>query len=340
MRRIWLFSVILFFTNSMILINGGCQESNTKTASPKQPKPQTPPSEIKFEETSLDFGKVGPGVVAKKEIKFLNTGQGILKITEIIQCCGLSASVDKEQYAPGESGILKVQLQAPGNIGPFNKELKVHSNDPVNPKVIIKINSEVIQKVLWEPESIKLLLDQENAACPKLTIKCIDGQEFAITGIRSTGNCVTADYNPTLKKTEHVLDLKVDVAKLPEQMNGEINVKMNHPEGNLATIYFKVVQKYEIKPGLLTLKNLKENETRKETIQILSNYNKDFEIESTSSEKNTVKMVDYKKIENGYEMNIEITPRLLQNDDRRVIDKFYINIKGEKPLVLECYEYF
>ena len=340
MRRIWLFAVILFFTNSMIFINGGCQESNSNISSPKQPKPTTPPSEIKFEETSLDFGKVGPGIVVKKEIKFQNAGQGILKIIEIVQCCGLSASADKEQYAPGETGILKVQLNAPGNIGLFNKELKVHSNDPVNPKVIIKISSEVIQKVLWEPENIKLFLDQENAACPKLSIKCIDGQEFAITGINSTGNCVTADYNPTVKKTEHVLDLKVDMKKLPEQMEGEINVKMNHPEGNLAKIYFKVVQKYEIKPSLLTLKNLKENEIRKETIQIIGNYSKDFEIESTSSEKNTVKMVDYKKIENGYEMNIEITPQLQQNDDLRVIDNFYINIKGEKPLVLECYEYF
>ena len=51
-------------------------------------------------------------------------------------------------------------------------------------------------------------------------------------------------------------------------------------------------------------------------------------------------MIDYKKIDSGYEMNIEITPLLNQNDERKVIDTFNINIKGEKPLTLECYEYY
>ncbi|MBN2590584.1 MAG: DUF1573 domain-containing protein [Sedimentisphaerales bacterium] len=340
MGRIWFFRAVFCITSSMILMNSGCNEPNSTTSVPTQSRPKTPPPEIKFEETNLDFGKLGPKSLAKKEIKFQNSGPGVLIITDIIQCCGLSASVDKEQYEPNETGILKIQLQVPGVIGTFEKELKVHSNDPVNPKIIIKVTAEVMQKVLWEPENIKLFLDEENAACPKLTIKCIDGQEFAITGIRSTGNCITGDYNPTIKKTEHIINLKVDMEKLPEQMNGEINVLMNHPEGTIATVFFKVVQKYETKPSLLTFRNLIENEHRKETIQILSNYNEDFEIESTSSKNNTVKMIDYKKIENGYEMIIEIIPPLDLEDKTRVIDTFYINIKDEKQLALECYEYY
>ena len=334
------FNVILFVSCCMFLINSGCIEPGTTGTDTTQTRTQTPPPVLEFAETSIDFGKVGPGIVMKKELKFQNSGRGVLDITEVIQCCGLSASTDKTQYEPNEIGILNIQLQVPGQIGAFEKELKVCSNDKKNPKIYIKVTAEVMQKVLWEPESIKLLLGEENAACPNLKIHCIDGQEFAITGIRSTGNSITAGYNPTVKSTEHVLDLKVDMEKLAEQKNGEINVSMNHPEGTLATIFFKVVQKYEVKPSNLVVRNLKEGETRKETFNIISNYKEDFEIESTSSEKNTVKMIDYKKVENGYEVNIEITPPSDIKDKNRITDTLYINIKDGQQLALQCYEYY
>ncbi|MBN2590583.1 MAG: DUF1573 domain-containing protein [Sedimentisphaerales bacterium] len=342
MRQLWIKTIIICCAFFVLF---GCQEPQKPVNTIKTPEanasaPNTLPPVIEFEETELDFGLVGPGTSCEKEIKFKNTGKGILKINEIILCCGVMASTDKEQYEPNETGILKIEFQAPGAIGTFERQPIVYTNDPVNPQITINIFCDVVQKVVWEPEKIKLLLNEENAACPDLTIKCIDGQEFAITGIRATGNCVTADYNPTIKKTEHVLDLKVDMEKLPEQMYGEISVKMNHPEGNIATIFFDVVPKYTLSPKPLYFHRMKANEPKKETIKIINNYKDDIEIESTSSKEKCVKLIEYKKNGFDYELEVEMTLPPAAEDAIKFVDIFYINLTNGEQLAVTCTGYY
>ncbi|MBN1974711.1 MAG: DUF1573 domain-containing protein [Sedimentisphaerales bacterium] len=339
MRQNCLLTSAFIAIGCIMLIFSGCQEQTAKTPEVlSEPNALSP--RIQFEETKLDFGQVGPKAINTKELKFKNAGQGILKIIEIVQCCGVFAESDKKEYEPGETGILKVEFHASGVIGIIEKEPIIYSNDPVNRKITLSVKAEIMQKVVWEPENIKLYLNEENAACPKLTIKSVDGQEFAITGIRSTGNCITADYNRAVKKTEHVLDLKVNVEKLPEQLYGEINISMNHPQGESAAIPFNVVPKYKITPNVIILNNLIMNESKKEEITIISNYKEDFEIESSSSENKTIKMIDFNKIENGYKLNIEIIPPPITKGELRFNDIFKINLKGGEQLALTCVGYY
>ncbi len=216
----------------------------------------------------------------------------------------------------------------------------IYTNDPLNPKVVFDLYCDVVQKVVWEPGKIKMLLNVENAACPKLTIKCIDGQPFAITGIRSTNNCVTAEYNPTVKKTEHVLDLKVDMTKFPENMFGEINVQMNHPEGNIATIFFDVVPKYTVSPKPLYMHRMKANVPQKQIIKIINNYKDNVEIKSTSSKENYVKLINSKKDGFDYELEIEMTAPPAAEDVIKFTDIFYINLSNGEQLAVTCTGYY
>ncbi len=295
---------------------------------------------IEFEETEIDFGQVGPATTCEKELKFKNTGKGILKINEIFLCCGVMAGTDKMQYEPNETGIFKIEFQAPGAIGTFERQPKVYTNDPVNPEIAINIFCDVVQKVFWEPGKIKMLLNVENAACPKLTIKCIDEQPFAITGISSTGNCVTAEYNPTIKKTEHVLDLKVDMKKLPEQIYGEISIKMNHPEGDLAKISFDVVPKYTVSPKTLYMHRMKANIPQKQLIKIINNYKDDVEIESATSKENRVKLSESKRNGFDFELEVEMTVPQAAEDVVRFTDIFYINLSNGEQLAVTCMGYY
>ena len=256
MKQLWINTIIICGT---ILFLTGCQDTtkseninNPQVAAQVKPVLNTEPPVIIFEETELNFGQVGPGTSLEKNIKFINAGKGVLEITQIGLCCGVMASTDKVIYEPNETGMLKIEFVAPGEIGIFERQPVVYSNDPVNPKVILDLYCDVVQKVVWRPEKFKLFLNEENAGCPNLNIYCIDGEEFAITGFRSTGNCITSDYNPTVKKTEHVLKLKVDMDKLPEQLYGEISVSMNHSAGTVATVFFDVVPKYTLVPKYIS----------------------------------------------------------------------------------------
>ena len=341
MRRNWLFTILLSVVCFSILINTGCQEPDKPkvTVEPASEVDKLPP-EIYFESTTIDFGQVGPGTLCSKELKFHNKGKGTLVIEDIVLCCGVVASTDKLNYAPGETGIIKIEFQAPGEIGIFDRKPVVYTNDPVNEKVTLHLYSEVVQKVVWRPEKFKLYLNEENAGCPKITINCIDEQEFAITGIRSTGNCITADYNPTVKKTEHLLDLKVNMEKLPEQMYGEVSILMNHPEGTLATIFFDVVPKYTVSPKPMYVLKAKPNVAKKEIIKIINNYKEDVEIKSTSSKEQYITLLNSKKDGFDYELEVEVIPPKAEDGAARFTDIFYVDFTNGEQLAINCTGYY
>jgi hypothetical protein len=72
-------------------------------------------------------------------------------------------------------------------------------------------------------------------------------------------------------------------------------------------------------------------------IIVQSNYSEDFEVDSVSSKNDCVKVLNQKKIPNGYQLDLEITPPPA-NDTGRFMDTFYVNIKGQEKLQIFCYE--
>jgi len=344
-------NIILYIliTGLILLHTSGCQEQAkvegefksipTGAAELKITDPNQPAPKIKFDKVVLDFGKVGPETKSTGEIKLTNTGEGILKITKVEQCCGVVTRLEKHEYAPGESGTLKVTYNATAEIGSFKGELFVKSNDNTNPEAKLTIKSEIVSKIACTPNKLKLFLNEENAGCEKLTITSLDNKPFEIKGFTSTAECITADFDPTVKATEFVLDLKVDSEKLQKNKKGNIKISLTHPEGKSAYILYNVVPKYTIDPQALIFFNAEPQKPIKKTIKVLNNYTDDFEIGSTSSKDNTIKVIRTSKVENGYHLDIEITPQA-KEEKIRFSDVFYINIEGGEQLVVSCTGYY
>ena len=343
--------IFLLSVTALIILNSGCREQakveeqlkpaptgNEEMATvaydPNQPSPK-----MKFEKVILDFGKVGPGTKSNGEFKFTNTGQEVLKITKVGQCCGVVTKLEKDEYAPGESGTLKVTYNAPVVTGPQMRQLVVHSNDKINPGVRLTIKAEVVAKIACNPDKLKLFFDEENAGCDKLTITSLDEKPFSITGIRSTGNCITAEFDPKVEAKKFVLDLKVDMQALEKNTKGSIDINLTHPESKIATIRYDVVPKYTITPQMLIVFNAEPNKPVLRKILILNNYKEDFEIESTSSKNNTIKVIGQSKVNNGYQFEIEITPPE-QDKQLRFTDVFNINLKGGETKSVICNGYY
>lgn len=333
----------------LLLQNSGCQEKTKVEGKPGTIPPQTaevmvtnpnaPAPKITFDKVVLDFGKVGPETKSTDQFKITNTGEGTLKITKVEQCCGVATRLDKYVYAPGESGILKVTYTATEDLGSFNKELIVNNNDNTNPNAKLTIKSEVVQKIACKPDKLKLFLNVENAGCEKVTINSLDNKPFGISGFTSTADSITADFDPTVKATEFVLDLKVDSEKLENNPKGNIKIFLTHPESKSVNILYNVVPKYSVDPQALILFNAEPLKPIKKTIKVINNYTSDFEIASTSSKDNTIKVISTKKIEDGYNLDIEITPQTKEGKIR-FSDVFYINLKGGEELAVSCTGYY
>ena len=297
--------------------------------------------EIKFEKTICDFGEVGPSTKNIGELKFTNVGEGLLEITKVGKCCGVVTRLDKMEYKPGETGVLKVEWNSGAGEMTFTRQVVVHSNDPNAPATTINIKAKVALQIDWEPKRLKLFLDEENAGCSNVTITSLDNQPFSITGFKSTADCITADYDPSVKATKYVLEPKVDSEKLLKSLKGLINISLDHPKGNGAIILYSVLPKYTINPPLLIIFNAEPNKPIVRKISVLNNYKKDFEIESVSSKNDIVamKLLEQKKLRNGYQLDVEIIPPADEGQPR-FTDEFSLNIKGGESLSIRCNGYY
>ncbi|MEA3227393.1 MAG: DUF1573 domain-containing protein [Planctomycetota bacterium] len=298
---------------------------------------------IVFEKKGYDFGDVPPNKVNTGQIKFTNTGEGVLKITKVGRCCGVVATLDKDkdEYAPGESGAINVEWRSGSQKMSFARQLVVHSNDKANSAAQLTIQAKIVPRITAEPTRLRLFLDEENAGCPKVTIRSLDDRPFSITGFKSTGDCITADFDPSVEATKFVLQPQVNAEKLNKNLKGNVIVGLTHPDGNTAVFNFDVLKKYTVNPPLLIVFNAEPNEPLVRKISVLSNYEKPFDIESISSNTGaiSVKVLEKKELAHGYQLQVEITPPPSEGK-MRFMDELHLVLEGGEKLTIKCNGYY
>ncbi|HUS74117.1 MAG TPA: DUF1573 domain-containing protein [Sedimentisphaerales bacterium] len=335
MRRLVTYMRILTLGAACLLaMSMGAQLAKAGTAA----KAGRPAPEITFEKLIHDFGEIGAGTENTCEFKFTNTGNALLKIGKIKCPCGCTVpTLPKTEYAPGESGTLKIVYRASRSPGSITKSCTVPSNDKKRHTVILSIKTKIVMKVEHQPERLNLLLKGENAGCPDITLTSLDKQPFAIKNFKSTGDAITADYDSLVKATKFVLKPKVDNEKLRKGLRGQVEISLTHPECKTVRIVFDTLPKFKVDPRLVYLREAEPQKPVKKKVSVFSNYSEDFEVESTTSEKGTIKVLTQKKVGNGYEFELQITPLDAKAKRGVFTDVFSVKIKGGEELKITCY---
>ncbi|MHC4362288.1 MAG: DUF1573 domain-containing protein, partial [Planctomycetota bacterium] len=289
---------------------------------------------ISFEKTTHDFGEVPPRSKNACEFKFTNTGDAMLKITRVQTTCGCTvAKLSKKTYAPGETGTLPVTYSASRGTGRTSKRIHVYSNDKANRRVTLTIRGTIVLKVSCKPERLKIMLDDANV--PEITLTSTDNKPFSIKSFSSAENCITASFDPIIRAKKFVLNPKLDPNKVPKNLRGQVKIDLTHPQCNMATVPFTVVPKFKVKPPSIVISDAEPQKPVRKEVWISSNYGRDFEIESASSEKNMVRLLNWQKVDNRYKLELEIWPPA--RDQERVFgDVLYVNIKGGDKIKIHC----
>jgi len=312
-------------------------------AEPNKPLPAAPADDglapkITFESEVHDFGDIGPGSINTCEFKFTNTGNAVLKVNKKIEStCGCTVpELSKEEYAPGESGIIAVKFSAGKQASPVSKNMYVSSNDKIRAKIDLTIKANIVLKVEYEPKQINLSLKQENAGCPQITIRSLDGQPFAIRSFSSTADALTADVNSAVADTNFVIKPTANLDKIKNSIEGTITIGLTHPQCDSVIIPFNVLAKFEFNPKTLVILKAKPQQPITRKVWLLNNYNEDFEIESAVSEKGAIKVLSQQKVGPRYEFELEITPPPAQNNIKFFTDTLTVNIKGGEKQTITC----
>lgn len=302
-----------------------------------------PSPRITFEKNAYDFGEVGINTKRTDQIPFTNTGEALLKISDVEGCCGVNVTLDKTEFAPGETGLLKMDWTAKPKPTTMMWRLVVHSNDRANPEVTLMMKATLVQRITWEPKRLKLFLNEDNAGCPKLTIRSLDHRAFSINGLKSTADCITADYDPSTEATEFVLEPEVAVEKLQQNLQGSLSLDLSHPEGREIIILFDVLPKYTIDPKLLVMFRAQPGKPMVKKIKVMSHYGQIPDVESMTSKSDTfaVKVLRQQVIPNGHELEVEITPLAPVVEGKTIYTgTLCLNLKGGEELSITCNAYY
>ncbi|HUT46894.1 MAG TPA: DUF1573 domain-containing protein [Sedimentisphaerales bacterium] len=342
-RKCLIWALVLI--SCVLFLQTGCQEQakpaeeslTAQTKPEAAPEPGKPLPRITFENIVYDFGEVGPNRKNTGQIKFTNTGEALLKITKVAKCCGVVTRLGKMEYEPGESGTLKVEWNSGPRQSTMRRKLTIHSNDPMAPQTILSLTAKVVLQVDWEPKSLRLFLDEENAGCPKITINSLDNQPFSILEFKSTADCITADYDSSVEATKFILEPRVNIEAMPKNFKGRININLTHPEGKTAAILFSMLPKYTVRPSMIIIWDAEPEKPIVRKVDLLNNYRKDFEIESVSSKGGIIgiKVLEQRKITNGYQLDVELTPPAAENKTN-FKDELFVNIKDGEKLAIRC----
>ena len=300
-----------------------------------------PGPEIRFDKMVHDFGDVGPGTANICEFGFKNVGEALLKIIDVKPDCGCTIfTLEKREYAPGESGTLKINYHATTQSGVVTRRVPVISNDKAKPEITLTLKATVVARVDYQPKTLNLLLKDEDKALPKVTLTSIDGKPFSVTSVKSTANAISADFDASVEATKFVLQLKVDKTQLQRVANGVVEISLTHPEAKAVSIPFSALTRFSINPVII----LRDAEPGKPIIRnnvtILNNYEEQFEIASVKSKEGITKVLRQDKIANGYMFSLEITPPSLGDSVRKFTDEFSVQIKDGDLLTIKCQGFY
>ncbi len=100
-------------------------------------------TEIEFDKTNFDFGKLPHKADAKVEFFFENKGTNPLIITNVTSSCGCTVpDYPKEALQPGQRASIKVKYDS-NRVGVFHKSVKVFCN-AANSPVKLEIGGEIL----------------------------------------------------------------------------------------------------------------------------------------------------------------------------------------------------
>lgn len=340
--------LLTIIASCLVLFMSGIIQENVQaanTANTTQPAAaghtdvNSPKPKIVFENRLLDFGKIGRQTAPSGEFKFSNKGNAVLEISKVSQCCGIVTTLEKNKYEPGEKGVIKVSYNAGTALGKIARQPIVYSNDPGEPNFVLSVMADIVDKVSSQPDRLKLFLDEDNARCPKVTLISNDKKPFSIRGIQSTGNCITAKFDPNTKGTELALDLKVDMAKLQQNLKGNLDIIITHPETSLVIIPYDVVSKYTVNPPQIIALNADAGVPITRKVWVFNNYNQAFEIESITSKNNYITILSQSKVNEGYQFEIQINPPPSEGK-RNFSDELNIQIKKGEKIKIDCNGYY
>lgn len=162
---------------------------------------------IEFDSPTKNASKVIDGEVINQSFKFTNIGDAQLEITSVEPACGCTSALPvPNRVAPGQSGLIKVEIKTEGfaaqitNLAEavsMSKTITVRTNDPKQPQVVLTVNFNVAPEIVVSEPSIYFGSNPRGQEVTReLTVEIAPDRPVKLLSAISTDANVTVKLEP------------------------------------------------------------------------------------------------------------------------------------------------
>ena len=161
---------------------------------------------------------------------FANTGDHVVKILSTKTSCGCTvAQLEKDEYAPGELGTLKVKFTFGDRSGHHTKQIEIYTNDPAKPTYLLTLEVDIPEFLRVEPQILAWGMNTEPT--PKsAVVEVLSKDPIVIKGAESQSE----NFSVELTTLEEGRRYRVSVTpkKLTDQMQSKLKLTTSAGEEN------------------------------------------------------------------------------------------------------------
>jgi len=211
-----------------------------------------------LQQSSYDFGDIKQGEKVSHTFVLSNGGGDLLKISDVKASCGCTAAApEKKELAPGESTNLIVTFNSAGRMGKQSKTIRIYSNDPENPELVLSFTGNVVSASqvsdgaptiyfsetehdfgkVNEGDKVNYTFNFANKGTSELTIKDIKTSCGCTAALLSQDNLAPGQ--------EGTLKVELNTQNRSGKMSRTVTISSNDPKdpSKVLTIYADVVKK-------------------------------------------------------------------------------------------------
>jgi hypothetical protein len=200
---------------------------------PAAPAESGPPSCIRFDNDTVDFGEIWQGTESNHVFHFRNDGPGTLRIRQVVPTCGCTAVLTtRNEVPPGGDGEVRITFKSGNFSGSQHKSITVQSNDPTRPTLSLHVRATVKPLFVLEPSTLNFgELQRGQHASREIAIREVNGKPFEITRVSSTLHFVKAELLPAGEGSRASRRVRIAVGSdgTPGTFAGHITFAVDRP---------------------------------------------------------------------------------------------------------------
>ena len=163
----------------------------------------------------FDFGQVEQGEKVTHDFRFTNQGNRDLRVQSVKTSCGCTAAViAADTIPPGTEGTIQATFDTKRFAGQKAKDIRVHTNDPLNPVTTLTLRGEITTEVQVEPAQLYLgRLQRGSPITRTVTVLYDENKSFEITDITNANTAISVRAEDVQVAGKKGKALQVSVSK-------------------------------------------------------------------------------------------------------------------------------